>query len=221
MRRSIGDPEVRPRRILTRMRLRVIAIALLFAACKREAEKIERPEIDDSVRPVYPASIDPHPLAARLCDALHEIPAKRFAECKGATQRTLTSECTRVLSGALSFSAITLAEEDVAKCESEMREAVTSCDAVTTPTPPLPPACKDLIRGTLAARQPCRSTLECEDGLRCQGVGPTDVGVCLKPLPAGLPCGAGVDGAVAFARQIHLFEARPECEGRCDHNRCR
>src|SRR5688572_23141906 len=106
------------------MRIRaLVVIAFTLAACKRETPQIERPEIDDSVKPVYPAVIDPHPLAARLCEALHELPAKKVAECKGLAPRTITSECTRTLSGALSFSAVTLAEADVARCETDMASA--------------------------------------------------------------------------------------------------
>ena len=64
-------------------------LAGLTSACRRTKAEAPMPEItpgrvsksdDHGPRPVYPMrGVSPHPLARRLCDALHEIPAANAA----------------------------------------------------------------------------------------------------------------------------------------------
>ena len=209
----------------------VLASSVTGAGCKRDKKKqpdAERPVtatatatgIDDGVDPVYPASIAPNPVAARLCTALHALPAKRTAECCGKTPGLLlTGECTRMLSGALSFEAVTLAPDAVDRCVAELEKAHEGCGWVGG-APQIPAGCRGLVTGTLAKGTSCRSTLECTAGLRCQGVGPTDPGVCFPPLPAGAPCETSVDSLVSFTKQSSVFRLVPECEGACEQHRC-
>lgn len=199
----------------------VVALGSGLAACKREkAKESERPADADAVQPVYPISIAPNPLAAKLCQALHELPATRAAECCGEKPGLmLTGECTRMLSGAISFEAATLAPEAVDRCVADLRKAHEGCGWVGGAAQ-VPASCRGIVDGTLARGKGCRSTLECDAGLRCQGVGPADAGVCFPPLPPGAPCERSVDALVSFTRQAHVFRAVPECEGACERNRC-
>src|SRR5687768_5167046 len=103
------------------MRRLPLAVALAVSACgsKKPSTPDARPAIPDSaakeqeesddVRPVYPVDDQPPvPLAVRLCTAIHELPAKRKAECcKGPAAPTLSSECARTLSSALRAKSVT------------------------------------------------------------------------------------------------------------------
>jgi hypothetical protein len=176
----------------------------------------------DKIRPVYPLDAGlPEPLAERLCAALQETPVKRRAACCSTAPGVLvTSECVRMLSAAIHFGALTVAPADVDACVAALDRTFTGCDWVG-PNAPQPPAeCQGLIHGTLADGAKCRSSLECKDGLRCQGVGPTDTGTCASPRDDGSGCGASVDALATYARQNGYEAQHPECKGFCDRHRC-
>jgi hypothetical protein len=177
---------------------------------------------EDEVRPVYPTrAVTPAPLAERLCAALHQVPAKRRAECCGGSPLLLVEgECVRTLSAALSSKAVTLEPSAVDACAQAMEQAHAGCEWVGPVAPAVPAACLGLIQGTLAAGAKCRSSLECTEGLRCIGVGPTDTGVCGAPLVAGQPCAFSVDSLATYTRQDALDEQHPECQGHCFKRRC-
>jgi hypothetical protein len=198
----------------------LLPAAAIPLACKRGGP--ERPAVDDSVQPVYPLDISAAPIAQKLCDALDELPAKRRAECCGGMPgRTVTSECVRMLSGALSFRAVTLEPKAVDRCAADLAARYDGCDWVGPSSMSLPASCEGLVHGVLAAGTRCRSSLECADGLRCQGVGPTDAGVCAKPAPEGAPCDTAVDALAGYALQNPwLDHERPECAGACVRHRC-
>lgn len=198
----------------------LVPASALPLACKRGAP--ERPAVDDSVQPVYPLEIAPAPIALELCDALDELPAKRRAECCGAAPaRTVTSECVRMLSGAISFHAVTLEPGAVDRCAADLATRYDGCDWVGPASMSLPASCEGLVHGVLASGTRCRSSLECADGLRCQGVGPTDAGVCARPAPEGAPCDTAVDPLASYALQNPwLDHERPECAGACVRHRC-
>src|SRR6185436_3722223 len=72
---------------------------------------------NDEIKPVYPRIVPPNPLAARLCEAFHELPAKRRAECGAQSAgSTLTSECVRTLSFAVNEKAVILDSADADRC---------------------------------------------------------------------------------------------------------
>jgi hypothetical protein len=191
------------------------------APATKPAPQAEQREEDD-VRPVYPMQAGaPSPLAQRLCEAIQEIPAKRRASCCESTPGLLlTGECVRMLSAALASGAVKLEAPAVDACVQAMEQAHQGCEWIGPETPPPPAACLGLVRGTLASGAKCRSSLECAEGLRCHGVGPTDPGVCGSPGGAGQLCAISVDALAAYLRQDTLDEAHPECQGHCFKRQC-
>ncbi|WP_437732287.1 hypothetical protein [Sorangium sp. So ce1335] len=175
----------------------------------------------DAIAPVYPrADGAPEPLAARLCEALHALPARRKAACcGGAAGFHAAAECARALSSAARAKAVTLAPEDVARCVEAMERSLEGCDWVAPIAAPVPPACEGIVRGALPEGARCRSSLECVDGLRCDGAGPTDAGICRVPRATG-PCGLSVDALAAVTRQTRHADAHPECRGHCAGRAC-
>jgi len=221
---------------MTRASRRGIYLAALFSlalwsGCKcgqeggapvaKPAPQAEQREEDD-VRPVYPMQAGaPSPLAQRLCEAIQELPAKRRASCCESTPGLLlTGECVRMLSAALASGAVKLEASAVDACVQAMEQAHQGCDWIGPGTLPTPAACLGLVRGTLASGARCRSSLECVEGLRCHGVGPTDPGVCGAPGGTGQLCAISVDPLAAYLRQDTLDEARPECQGHCFRRQC-
>ncbi len=218
----------------------VALLSVLIAtsvSCKRETEtkpeaKAVKPpkqgETDEStaakVRPVYSGKAkETPPMVTRLCKVLHALPKERKAQCCGKKPGVIvTSECVRNLSGALASGSIKLQEKDVMACEAAMERAFSGCDWVGPFSRPLPEACTALIKGDKGEGTVCRSSLECQDGLRCHGVGPTDTGRCGKPRPAGSLCGTGVDALAVYTRQDRYEETHPACDrSYCDRTRCR
>ena len=182
-----------------------------------------RPEGDEPVRPVYPAEVgEVPPIVERLCDVLHGLPKRRKSEC---CQRQpgviLTSECVRNLSGALADGAVVLSDANVDACENAMKSAHEGCDWVGPHPPGVPEACLGLLRGARKANDVCRSSLECQHGLRCLGSGPTERGRCGKPASNGLLCNTAVDTLAVYVRQDDFERRHPACaDGFCDRNRC-
>jgi hypothetical protein len=176
----------------------------------------------DDVEPVYPKKSGPaDPLAEKLCAALHDVPIKRRADCcHQGVGFSVASECVRVLSHALRDKSVSLESTAVDACVSAMNAVHEGCDWVAPANVALPAACDRIVRGSIEEGKRCRSSLECVDGLRCVGVGPTDTGVCRKPLPSGYPCSLAVDTLAALTRQDSLESQHPECGGYCNQRRC-
>jgi hypothetical protein len=190
-------------------------------APRAEAASTSKP--DGDVRPVYPIDAGPlDPLAQRFCEAVQALPeTRREACCVGARVGIAPVDaCTRTLSYALSQRAITLAPADLDRCVEAMKAATSGCDWVTPLAIAIPPACAGILTGTLAAGAPCRSSLECAAGLRCQGLSATDIGACGAPRAARFQCGVGIDTLAAYTRQDHVDRDHPECEGRCARGAC-
>jgi hypothetical protein len=177
---------------------------------------------DDEVRPVYPTrGGEPSPLAQRLCEAILEIPAKRRASCcEGSPGMLLTGECVRMLSAAFASGAVKLEASAVDACAQAMQQAHQGCEWIGPQAPPIPAACLGIMRGTLTVGAKCRSSLECSEGHNCQGVGPTDPGVCRPPRTAGEICAISVDPLATYTRQDTLEETHPECQGHCSRRLC-
>lgn len=175
----------------------------------------------DEIAPVYPKLEGaPEPLVARLCEALHALPARRKAACRGDSAGFhATAECTRALGFAVRAGAVTLSPDDVGRCVAAMERSLEGCGWVSPLSALVPPACEGIVRGTLGVGARCRSSLECVDGLHCDGAGPTDAGTCRAPRAAG-PCGLSVDALAAVTRQTRSAEAHPECRGRCAGRVC-
>jgi len=174
------------------------------------------------VQPVYPITNEPpDPLASKLCEALHGVPQNRKATCCGYSPGfSMVPECTRTLSYALGEKAVTIDPAAVDQCVAALEKAHEGCAWVGPSGVSLPEVCDGLVKGTLDEGKKCRSSLECVDGLRCVGVGPTDAGVCRKPSPSGYPCGIAVDTLAALARQDSFEAKHPECTAYCAQRRC-
>jgi hypothetical protein len=203
----------------SRLALGLTAAALLLpVGCRRAPVPADEPE---EIVPVFPRAGGPiDARAQRLCQVLHELPARaRTGCCGGSPGITLTDACTRALSLSLGAGAVTLDEPALKSCEQEAAAALSGCQWVG-PHPPDPPAaCRRLIAGRLDRGQRCRSNLECQPGTFCRGLGPTDLGRCAPPQPTGSLCRTGVDPLAGYLRQP-LERAHPECEGFCHRNRC-
>jgi hypothetical protein len=190
-------------------------------AAQKEAKETE--EADD-IRPVYPVDDQPpDERAARLCRAMHEVPARRKAECCGGSPApSLVSECARTLSYALRLKVVTIDTPSIDACEQAMTRAHQGCEWVGPLAPSFPPECLGVIHGALATGSRCRSSLECGPGLRCRGLGPTDPGTCGPPLPESARCSVAVDTLVTYTRQDAWIErTHPECAGFCTRRACR
>lgn len=209
----------------------VLALAWVSGCkCGREAPEAgsaspteaQEARAEDEVRSVYPTQAGASaPLAQRLCAALHEVPAQRRAACCGGSPMLLVAgECVRTLSAALASKAVKLEPAAVEACAQAMEKAHAGCEWVGPEAPPAPAACQGLIQGALASGARCRSSLECAEGLRCQGVGPTDTGLCGAPAGTGQPCAYSVDALATYTRQALLEEQHPECQGHCFKRRC-
>lgn len=176
----------------------------------------------DEIEPVYPLTHDaPDPRAEKLCAALHELPGKRKAECCGTgVGVAFTSECVRTLSYALAHGAVTVVDAEIEQCRAAMERSLEGCAWTSPMAPGVPAACDGLVHGTLADKARCRSSLECAEGLRCRGVGPTHVGVCAPPLAPGGLCAIAVDPLATYTRQVGFETRHPECTGYCGRRRC-
>jgi hypothetical protein len=182
------------------------------------------PRGGDEIRPVYPLDAGaPDPLAQRFCDAVQLLPEQRKAECCGGsavTAQGLSAQCVRTLTFALGQRAVTLAPADVDACVAAVTKATSGCDWVTGFGFAMPPECDGIIKGTLAEKATCRSSLECAEGMRCIGLSTVDLGTCGKPKETRAMCNIANDMMATFTRQDGLERAHPECEGFCAYGHC-
>jgi hypothetical protein len=207
---------------------RHLSAALLLAlafACKepppaQPAQDAFDAGADEEVKPVY-AAAEASPVAQRLCNALYAIPAdRRAACCSGKPSPGLgLTQCVATLSSALRSGAVSLQESAVAACEAAQTKVYAGCDWVGSNPPAIPAECQDLIRGGRKSGELCRSSLECQDGQRCLGSGPTQAGRCGPPKTDGQICRQSVDALAGFVRQDDERH-HPECAGFCGHYRC-
>jgi hypothetical protein len=176
----------------------------------------------EDVASVYPAlrgSADAR--AERLCRTLHEVPeAKRATCCKSPSGLVMTSECLRMLTGALASKALEIDDAQLGACEKALEDTYKGCDWVGPFPPPMPKVCSGLAKGKVAKGQRCRSSLECEDKLRCKGVGPTSAGVCAEAADKGEGCGGTVDPLATLMRSTDLEQEHPSCKGYCARFKC-
>jgi hypothetical protein len=161
----------------------------------------------------------PDPRAASLCQALHGLPEERRVACCGGTSgRVLLDECTRLTSLALSAGDMDLDARRTAACLDDQKAAFAGCGWIGPSAPPLPDVCQGLTVGKLERGAKCRSSLECRDGLRCRGLGPTQAGVCDAPGAATTACDLGADPLAVYLLQDS--RNHPECAGTCVRRTC-
>jgi hypothetical protein len=214
------------------------AVLVVIVGCSRSRDPspTERPAVssasehpqrgttedDDTVRSIYPLDVSaPDPLALRLCNALQELPPVRRAACCATAPGALaTSECVRMLSAALHSGAVTLVSIDVDRCVEAMDRATEGCDWIGPNVAQPPVDCQGIVHGSLTDGSRCRSSLECVEGIRCQGLGPTTAGRCGAPRDEGAACGGSVDPLAVYVRQNDYESHHPECSGWCNRRKC-
>ena len=177
---------------------------------------------DDEIRAVYPTDAGPpDPLVRKLCGTLHDFPEQQRATCCNTTPGlVLTSECTRTLTAAVVSRAVTIAAADVDACTMAIQTVYDGCVWVGPFPPEVPTACLGVVKGKLAAGKRCRSSLECADGMRCHGAGPTTVGKCGVGSADGEKCGGSADALAGYVRQNDIDVRHPECKGWCNRTKC-
>jgi hypothetical protein len=196
-------------------------LALLTALEMSEGASAAPPEATRprSATSVPSKGLSPDPLARRLCDALHALPAERKNQCCGTGSSHLANVCSEELSVSLRTGAVGLDAAAIDRCAAETSRQLEGCDWVTPLAPSLPEACQGLVRGRLKPGARCRSSLECGDGLYCRGVSPTAEGVCAAPAAPRTRCEVPADNLAAFARARD--DARhPSCDGLCLKGQC-
>lgn len=217
--------------------MRVAALVVALAACGPGERIAHAPDTRAAAvasvpadAAVAPASMN-DPLAGRLCDALHRVPARALAGCCGVTNEAATPPdrapatpdradlCTRRLSALVRDGALSLDPAALSRCEQAIVERVRGCDWVTPLATVAVPACAGLVHGMRDAGAPCRSALECKDGLACVGSGVE--GRCTEPAPDGSACRPQRDELAGLTGQDDILAARhPICAGACQSRRC-
>jgi len=221
MRRDSASPTLRRGSCALCLAAALAAVAL--GACKEKPARSpqdEPSEADDEVRPIYDQKGPPLPLAVRLCQAVHSLPEERRAQCCASRPGiVLAGECAFALTAALRSRAVALEPARVDACAAALGRAYQGCGWVGPFGPAFPAECQRLFAGRRKAGEACRSSLECEGGASCAGVGPTDVGRCAPPGEAGASCATAVDALATFTRQ-DLDRLHPPCKGYCNRHRC-
>jgi hypothetical protein len=186
----------------------------------------------DVIEPVYPRENAPlDPLAVKFCEAVQgAIPTRRNACCStnktpkgtedpGVLVTTFAGECARTLSYAIRHESVTLDADAVDKCVAATDILLAGCDWVGPAPPHLPEVCTNLIKGKRAENEVCRSSLECNEGLYCFGLGAIKAGRCGPPLAKGKACGPSTDSLASFTIHSRLV-GHPLCEGYCNARKC-
>jgi hypothetical protein len=169
----------------------------------------------DRAGSIYPRDLEVDPSAARVCDAVHGVAARRKAQCCGGEASNFyAAECARTLGATLHAGTVDIDEPALARCSAAMQARYRTCDAVTPA--PLPLAeCQRLVRGKLASGAVCRSSLECEGNLHCEGSSATRTGVCVPPAGPGAGCGVHVDVLATYLGERDLETSHPFCTDFC------
>jgi hypothetical protein len=154
--------------------------------------------------------------ARQLCHVLQGGPAERRAECCGGRPGGhVESSCIRDLSLALGAGRIEIDSAKVESCTLASARALEGC-AWVTPGQPVPPAeCQGLIVGRVALGGVCRSSLECQGQLHCEGSSPSQAGRCAAPKAPPAACAPAADGLATYLFVRDLEREHPTCAGTC------
>jgi hypothetical protein len=158
-------------------------------------------------------------LAIALCDTLHDLPARRKQACCGASVASLAAVCAKEVAAALDRNAIRIDNKGLDRCSDASEKSLKGCDWVGPLQPALPAVCAALIVGNAKPGAVCRSSLECSDGLYCQGISPLAPGVCAASARAGARCERPADNLASFARAAD-DPRHPSCDGVCLRGQC-
>jgi hypothetical protein len=209
----------------------LVVVAAALAACPKPtpasapdagAELPHAPTAAPGMQPIFDAATAVDARALPICNALYDLPQQRKDACCKNTPgpAPLVKTCAGVLSAALQDKDLVFDEAKAAACVAARTAAFDGCNWVG-PMSPLPPAvCSELFHGALDEGARCRSSVECQTGLRCHGAGPLDAGRCGKPLVDGSRCGAATDGLAMVVDQPTIDRAHRECVGKCVLGKC-
>lgn len=172
--------------------------------------------VEDASRRTPIASPAPVTEAVALCKALHAEPARRRAECCGGSSPPLPyDECVRHLSNSLRAGSVRVDPGAIVRCASAVRKQVAGCDWVAPTLAAPPEECRGIVVGLVPSGESCRSSLECEGALHCEGQGSSSPGVCRPPQPIGATCGVGVDPLATYVAERGLERSKPSCADHC------
>ena len=209
------DTRIRLRFMRFRQLLRLGAASYLLLAtfaCQRQ------PTTHESLgeRRTPAPGTDAEPQARRFCEALHGKATQRRAECcQRLPERLYLDECVRFMTSSLRAGAVRIDHAALPSCESSLERAVSSCDRIAPGQAALPKECQDLLQAQLSAGQSCRSSLECQAPLHCEGSSLTGTGKCSPPAELGSSCGARVDALATYTGNTKQETLRPSCAEHC------
>jgi hypothetical protein len=182
-----------------------VAASLLVVACPKRVEAHHA----DAPLP-----------APELCETLHGLVAQRRQACCGGTKATdLAPVCSAQLEQAVKRGAIELDEAALRRCRADLKRTLEGCDWVGALPPPLPPSCTGLVSGERTSGARCETSLECQDGLYCQGATAGSPGRCATPVPVGSRCEVP-DDPLASLLQARDDPRHASCAGGCIRGRC-
>jgi hydrogenase/urease accessory protein HupE len=190
-------------------------------AVASDAARTEGP----AAQSTYPrVSGAPMPWTLPLCNAFHELPHLRRAECTGQKPGlSFVGECVRMLNAAVSSQALRIDGAAAQRCIDAEKARVGDCAFTRAVALPPVPECGGVFNGLLCKNATCRSSLECGEGLHCSGVSPLESGTCQAPRPDGSRCGMTVDPLASYVARSADDEPNPhrECAGTCVRGICR
>ncbi|UXI70078.1 hypothetical protein [Tahibacter amnicola] len=157
--------------------------------------------------------------AKQVCDVLHRLPAQHRQACCGVPESDLSGVCEVALDAALRRGAVHLKADRLARCRAASESAMVGCDRIGPLLPALPDACNGLLAGTRKIGSTCASSVECREGLYCQGVGDDGKGVCASPAPVNARCESPSDSLQVFTRTVG-DPRHPTCDGICVKGQC-
>ena len=214
--------------------LALVTAAATGAGCQgREAPApaapVDAAEPLDLIHPPYPERDGPDdPLALRVCAALHGLPAARRRACCPATATApadadRSAECAHRLSAAVRRGALRIEGPLVDGCTAAMQALHEGCGWVGLEPLLAPAACRRLVLGLTPARTGCRSSLECQGDLHCEGLaGPPAPapGVCRPARHHGAACAPAADPLADLLLADQVEADHPGCTGHCERGRC-
>ncbi len=154
-----------------------------------------------------------------MCETLHDLAARRKQACCNAPASSLSLVCSRELAAALQRGVLRIDSQALDRCRNATTQSLQGCDWVGPLQTALPAECWALISGSLKSGTRCQSSLECSDGLYCNGASPLIAGVCAEPARPGSRCEHPAENLASFARAAD-GPRHPSCDGICLRGPC-
>jgi hypothetical protein len=212
-------------------RIALFVVVAVLAACPKSKPNVvdagapadDVVKEDARLKPTFDAETPPDPRALDFCKALYDVPEQKKAVCckyNAVALAPLAKTCAGQLSDALKDKDLVFDDAKAKQCSDERSKALDGCAWVGIGLPPTPEVCQHIFSGSSDEGARCRSSLECKNGLRCQGSGPTHVGRCAPPLDDGSHCGSAIDALSVVVDEPSIERNHPQCKGVCGHLKC-